>query len=260
MIRATLFPGLVALLSANAAAAGINKRVDENGVIHYGDRPPAQVRATKLGDAVAPEPAPVREPANATELDDAVQKRDLERVRELTRDGTEVSQDALRMAAVDNQAQILALLLAARERELASWASSQGSLDYTMSVYRETAMRQAVDADADRVVQFLANEGTQVDQRYGNSYLMDAVRTGSTRIAKILLDAGADVDQKYGFAIRHATGAGDVAMVKLLIDAGANLDAQSWGQNPPGPPIKDATIRGHTEVVKLLKLLGAKQP
>ncbi len=92
----------VSLAAINWGAPAIAD-LDENGVVQYGDQPPAKIKTTKLGDAVAPKPVPVRVPAHASELDDAVQKRDLERVRELTRDGTEISQDALRMAAVDNE-------------------------------------------------------------------------------------------------------------------------------------------------------------
>ncbi len=107
-------------------------------------------------------------------------------------------------------------------------------------------------------VQLLLEAGTEVDANIPNTLVsppnpagvMTPLMTAASRPTLIWLTIAElwrkRETAKHGFAIRHAAGAGDADMVKLLIDSGANVNAQAWGQNPPGPPIKDATTRADT--------------
>lgn len=93
------------------------------------------------------------------------------------------------------------------------------------------------------------------------SPLIAAARNGHPDAVRLLLKNGADIDKIVTGdenALIGAAWAGDLAMVELLLEAGAdpNIRAKSYNEEYRSA-LRQATLAGHTEVVKALKYAGA---
>ncbi|MDH3589573.1 MAG: DUF4124 domain-containing protein [Gammaproteobacteria bacterium] len=258
MIDRFILIAIASTLVVTAQAGGIHKWVDENGRVHYGDHPPEQTRTEEIGPAVSvvsePRPAPTDD-----ELENAVDKRDAKRVKLLLSEGAAVPAGILGRAAKTNDVGILEELLNAREQSIAAIARTPGTAEHSMQIFYDRTIGTAVAYDAHEVVRFLAGRGANVEGSGLEPFIIEVVRRGYVQTARALLDNGADVNARKGWALRLAAESGDAAMVQVLLRAGADINAHAAGKFPSGPPLADATRRGHTDVVDMLRAYGAEE-
>ena len=96
----------------------------------------------------------------------------------------------------------------------------------------------------------------------GATALMYASLKGHTHVVQLLLTRGASINAKgtYGdTALMNAAWGGHVDVVKLLLKKGANPNAIAESSTGPVTAMSQAKIRGHDEIVQILKKAGAKR-
>ncbi len=123
------------------------------------------------------------------------------------------------------------------------------------------ALIEASKAGHTEIVKLLEDRGANVDgaDHQGVTGLMEAARAGHVSVARFLLDSGADVNAQEnifgGTALLEAVRAGHERMVRLLLDRDADVNApDKTGLNA----LSEATLRGRTQIVRLLRAYGAK--
>ena len=93
----------------------------------------------------------------------------------------------------------------------------------------------------------------QADTTTGCSPLWQAPQNGNVAIVKVLIDAGGNVNQATttdGVSpLWMASYKGNVDLVEVLLEAGGNINQHA---NNKATPIIIASLKGHTEVVRLL--------
>ena len=150
-----------------------------------------------------------------------------------------------------------------------NWGASggQGALELMEAVYLGDTER--VRLLIRRVVDVNTKAGGPAGPYIGVSALFLAVENGHAEMAKLLLESGADINEipepntLAGRAsmtpLMAAAYRGDKEMVKLLIGRGANVSAEV-GATAPYPQgvtaLMLAEIKGHTEIVNMLKEAG----
>jgi ankyrin repeat protein len=117
--------------------------------------------------------------------------------------------------------------------------------------------------DQPAVVELLLTKGANVMARNAGGFtpLHAAAYSGSVRIAEMLLDKGAileDTANKAGAApLMVAAEENHGAMVELLIARGADINRpESHGYTP----ITRASIKGHVDIIRVLKQRGSVCP
>lgn len=249
---------VVAVASSTPAMAGkIHKWVDENGNVHFGDAPPARVVTEQVGTASevpeADRPAP-----GEKEFLDAIDKGDIELVKELLNDGARVTQTALYASVKKDKPEMIELLLNARETAISGNLPSPAAMERSMQIYHDQLMAHAVAHNSPKAVSFLARRGANINGTDSRQpLLIKATQRGYPRVVAALLDNGADANLGKGRALRIAAERGDAKTVQALLRAGARVNATGSG-HPAGPPLADATRRGHTDVVDMLRAYGAQ--
>jgi hypothetical protein len=91
----------------------------------------------------------------------------------------------------------------------------------------------------------------------GNSLLYHAARNGDSKMVALLLEHRANVKIGNHTPLHIAAANGNVEMVKLLLKHGSNVNARC--PRCRLTPLRAATTRKRTEVIKLLKAAGAKE-
>ncbi len=90
--------------------------------------------------------------------------------------------------------------------------------------------------------------------------LLNAAAKGDTQRVKDLLDQGVNVnvkDQQGATPLAHAAWFGHIDAAKLLIERGADVNAKKTSAD--GSSVMElATMKGHKDIVGLLKKAGAK--
>ncbi len=161
-----------------------------------------------------------------------------------------------------------------------------------------SGLKMLIDACADGrrdTVVSLLDKGVDPDGQeplFGTTPLMAAAAAGDTEIAAILLERGAEmrcVDHNASNPLIEAARGGHTALIQLLVLRGADVNAREgifgstalmeaskgghggavralldWGADPRLPektgmtPLTEASLRGHSVVVELLKAYGAE--
>jgi ankyrin repeat protein len=122
-------------------------------------------------------------------------------------------------------------------------------------------LHAAVVGGQKKVVEFLITKGADVNakDRGGYTPLFYAVWHNREETAKLLLDKGADPNVRsvwnrtpLHWAVRQG---GSKEMIELLVAKGADVNLKRGDATA----LKMAKDNGHTEIVELLRKLGAKE-
>jgi ankyrin repeat protein len=211
-----------------------------------------------------------------TEIFDAIEAGDLDRVREL------VAADPDTALARDEEG--LSAVMQARYHGHSEIVDLILTLDPELNVFEAAAVGDAervrilIGGDTDvarswspdgftplhfacffghpNIAEFLLERGAEVNAVAHNDLavtpLQSAAAGGHTRAAELLLNAGADVHPAHplGFTPLHSAAAnGDRATAELLLDHGAD---PARAKNDGRTPIDLAAENGHDEIVALL--------
>ena len=132
-----------------------------------------------------------------------------------------------------------------------------------------TALHAAAVSGNAGVMELLLSRGADPNARYelprGNGDIqtptMAAAEQGHTQCLKLLLDRGADVNVQGGpferAALLCAATTGNEEAVRLLIAKRANVNAEDWEGKTP---LAWARKRGETNIVRLLRQAGGREP
>lgn len=117
---------------------------------------------------------------------------------------------------------------------------------------RLTPLTMASIGNSFPVVDYLAENGANIDATAGGTCVAHALRTWKPRMARCLLGRGADcrtVDS-YGKTLLHyAAATGDIDVIRQLLDNGCDpLAREYWGETA----LMEAAKRGWSEATKLL--------
>ena len=128
---------LAALLAASAAHAQVYRWVDEQGRVHYGERPPSGAKASPVQDKLA---APPGAPAPKAAPDASQQERDFQR-RQMERqqqEATEQKAAARAKAECERERSRLAQLLTSRR--ITAGVDDKGDTRYMSDAERADAI------------------------------------------------------------------------------------------------------------------------
>ena len=181
-----------------------------------------------------------------TQLHEAADEGDIERVKSLISQGADVNgKDSYRRTPAEraiggNHREVVELLVAkGAEISTLHLAAYMGNL-----AKAESTIENGADV----------NESTQS----GTTALLIAVSQGLKDIVELLIDSGADVNAKGPWSwtpLHSATESGQKDLAGLLIASGANVNTKDGGY---WTPLHYALWEGHTDVAKLLVKKGAK--
>lgn len=128
---------LAALLAASAAHAQVYRWVDEQGKVHYGERPPSGAKANPVQDKLA---APPGAPAPKAAPDASQQERDFQR-RRMEREQQEASeQKAAEKAKQQCERERTRLAQLRNVRRIQSGVDEKGNLSYMSDAERADAI------------------------------------------------------------------------------------------------------------------------
>jgi hypothetical protein len=128
---------LVALLAASAAHAQVYRWVDEQGKVHYGERPPAGAKASPVQDKLA---APPGASAPKAAPDASQQERDFQR-RQMERQQKEASdQKAAARAKADCERERSRLAQLRTARRVITGVDDKGDRSYMSDAQRADAI------------------------------------------------------------------------------------------------------------------------
>ena len=177
-----------------------------------------------------------------TELADAAEHRDVDRVRALVKQHSEVN-----VAQPDGST---ALHWAAHwgDREMVSVLLQAGAKPGAVNRYGATPLSEAASLATGDIVQVLLKAGADpktLTSPDGETVLMTAARSGNIEAAKALLNGGADVNAKENYkgqtALMWAAAEGHPAIVKLLLEYGADWKIRSLDRETKLPKLSAAS-------------------
>lgn len=131
------------------------------------------------------------------------------------------------------------------------------NVDQRLTVYNMTALTIAARHDHLNLVEFLVENGADINHDDGETALMIASRQGRLDIVKFLIERGADIDYKEEFgntALSAATVYGRLDIMKFLIEHGADVNVRSGDDHLSLMEI--ATLNKHNHVQHYLSSLG----
>lgn len=156
-----------------------------------------------------------------------------------------------------------ALMIAAAkgQRGLLDMLLDAGADPHVKNSEGKTAVDFAAKAGRAKILERLETTGATVDRsskELQDALLLQAVESGNVADVKKALAAGAKADatKKKGHptALMIACLSGQEDIVRVLLDAGSKVDRVcEWGQ----APLRNAVVRGHIGVVRMLLAAGA---
>ncbi|HLH41660.1 MAG TPA: ankyrin repeat domain-containing protein [Bryobacteraceae bacterium] len=177
-----------------------------------------------------------------TEVADAAERRDGERVRALVKQHADVNaaqpdgSTALHWAAHWGDLEMVSLLLQA------------GAKPGAANRYGSTPLSEAASLSTGQIVGALLKAGADpktLTSPDGETVLMTAARAGNIDAVKALLNGGADVNAKENYkgqtALMWAAAEGHPAIVKLLLERGADWKVRSFDRETKLPKLSAAS-------------------
>ena len=180
--------------------------------------------------------------AAGSEIADAAQNRDIEAVRSLSKQKTNINASqadgttALHWAAHWNDLDAVNLLLRA------------GADPKTANRYGATPLSEAALSGNAAIIEALLNAGASpkaLTTADGETVLMTAARAGNADAVRVLLDRGADVNARENYkgqtALMWAAAERHPAVVKLLLERGADWKVRSFERETKMPKLSAAS-------------------
>jgi ankyrin repeat protein len=160
----------------------------------------------------------------------------------------------LEAAKAGDSAAISKFLARGMDVHVEDWAGWP-ALNWAALMLRNETIEILLDAGAD--IEFLAKGG----KNSGRPLMMAAKKYNGLETVKLLVSHGADVNgaDQYGrTALIMAARYGRIETVRFLLSQGANPNAES-GMEKWKTPMIAAQLRGHHDVVAILREAGARQ-
>lgn len=134
---------LLALAAAVAVQAQVYRWVDEQGKVHYGERPPGGAKASPVEDRIATPPGTVKPKADTAQQERDFQRRQMEREQKEAREQRSAEKSK---QACERERSRLATLRSARR--VTAGVDDKGDRRYLSDAERADSIRTQEDAVA----------------------------------------------------------------------------------------------------------------